>query len=277
MHSDRILKEAMKWAPEWTTSHIQEYTKQVPESNIWHHAGLSLASESIMQFSPFNEQSASLSINTLEKRPKCVKNDLSKVISVLNMRSKYMGEVAGMLKVYTEDGRKKLIEKILDSIGEACKERSNALFRESLWRATALQISKPELNRMLLHKIAWAPVKFSDCFYWTRIDLGVFQVDLFTVEAMSTAVECWKWLITACPHIELRFLQEMIAAWNHAVYKKLGLFSVVEPETSPLAVHEGTNFDHYLLISRLCVVFRVQIRAESAFRETPRNLGGFHK
>lgn len=94
MHSDRILKEAMKWAPEWTTSHIQEYTKQVPEGNIWHHAGLSLAMESIMQFSPFNEQSASLSINTLEKRPKCVKNDLPKVVSVLNMRSKYMGEVS---------------------------------------------------------------------------------------------------------------------------------------------------------------------------------------
>lgn len=46
-----------------------------------------------MQFSPFNEKSVSLSLNTLEKRPKCVKNDLPKVIFVLNMRSKYRGEV----------------------------------------------------------------------------------------------------------------------------------------------------------------------------------------
>lgn len=92
-HSDGILKEAMKWAPEWVTSHIQEYTNQMHSNDVWHHAGLSLAMESIMQFSPFNDQSASLSLNTLEKRPKCVKNDLPKVIFVLNMRSKYRGEV----------------------------------------------------------------------------------------------------------------------------------------------------------------------------------------
>lgn len=92
-HSDGILKEAMKWAPEWVTSHIQEYTSQMHRNDVWHHAGLSLAMESIMQFSPFNDQSASLSLNTLEKRPKCVKNDLPKVIFVLNMRSKYRGEV----------------------------------------------------------------------------------------------------------------------------------------------------------------------------------------
>lgn len=56
---------------------------------------------------------------------------------------------------------------------------------------------------------------------------------------MTTAVECWKWLITACPHLELRFLQEMTSAWNHTVHKKIGLFSIPEEECSPLAVHEG--------------------------------------
>lgn len=93
MYSDGILKEAMKWAPEWTTSHIQEYANQLTEVDIWNHAGLSLAMESIMQCSPFNSESAQLSVNTLEKRPKCIKNDLSKVISVLNLRSKYLGQV----------------------------------------------------------------------------------------------------------------------------------------------------------------------------------------
>lgn len=158
MYSDGILKEAMKWAPEWTTSHIQEYANQLTEVDIWNHAGLSLAMESIMQCSPFNSESAQLSINTLEKRPKCIKNDLSKVISVLNLRSKYLGQVSGMLMVDNETNRKHLTERILSGLTEACKEKSNAKFQESLWMATALTITLRELNRMLLHRIAWAPV-----------------------------------------------------------------------------------------------------------------------
>lgn len=98
MNSDRILKEAMKWAPGWTSSHIQEYVNESrSDMSSLHHAGLSLAMESLMQFSPFNVQSASLSITTLEKRPKCVKNNLPKVISALHLRSRYIGEVGVFL------------------------------------------------------------------------------------------------------------------------------------------------------------------------------------
>jgi phosphatidylinositol 4-kinase len=40
------------------------------------------------------------------------------------------------------------------------------------------------------------------------------QVELFTEHAMMTAVECWQWLVTARPDLELRFLQEMFSAWQ---------------------------------------------------------------
>ena len=41
----------------------------------------------------------------------------------------------------------------------------------------------------------------------------------------SDVVECWHWLLSACPRQELVFLQEMISAWHHTRAAKLGLFS----------------------------------------------------
>lgn len=67
-------------------------------------------------------------------------------------------KVSGMLMVDNETNRKHLTEKILTNLSEACQEKSNAKFQESLWMATALTITLKNLNRMLLHKIAWAPV-----------------------------------------------------------------------------------------------------------------------
>ena len=65
------------------------------------------------------------------------------------------------------------------------------------------------------------------------------QVKLFTDTAMSTAVECWQWIFTARPDLKLCFLQEMLAAWQYTVDKRIGLFSPEEEEVSPLAVYEG--------------------------------------
>lgn len=52
------------------------------------------------------------------------------------------------------------------------------------------------LCRKLLHVVAWS------------------QVGLFTDVTMTTAVECWRWLLTSRSDLELRFLQEMLAAWQ---------------------------------------------------------------
>lgn len=122
-----------------------------------------------------------------------------------------------------DGGRDALVNAVLSRVWKACQERSDALHRDALWQATALLISSQELNRNLLHCIAWS------------------QVELFTVDAMLTAVECWQWLITSKPELEIRFLQEMVSAWNCTVHKKLGLFSITKPPTSPLSAYEGIS------------------------------------
>ncbi|KAJ3651067.1 hypothetical protein Zmor_017128 [Zophobas morio] len=224
-NSERIVKEAMKWAPQWTRSHIQEYINQIPSTGMWHHTGLSMALESILQFGPLNLYSAPLSISTLEKRPKCVKSDSSKLMSTSAMRSKYIGEVIGMSAVYGSEGKAALVDFILKKVWSACRERSDSEHRDALWQATALLISTTEFNRKLLHCIAWS------------------QVELFTTEAMRSAVECWQWLITSKPELEIRFLQEMVSAWNCTVQKRIGLFSTSQPLTSPLAAYEGARLE----------------------------------
>jgi hypothetical protein len=65
------------------------------------------------------------------------------------------------------------------------------------------------------------------------------QVEIFTEDAVSTAVECWQWLTTARPDLELRLLQEVFAAWQCTVDRKMGLFSKQHDEISPLAAYEG--------------------------------------
>ncbi|KAF5285205.1 hypothetical protein FQR65_LT13320 [Abscondita terminalis] len=224
-HSERIMKEALNWAPQWTRSYIQEYLNQIPWSGMWHHSGLALGIESVLQYTSLNATNAPLNANTLERRPTCVKSDASKFASAMNLRSKYNGEVAGMLHVLGAQARVDLTETLMSNVWKACKEKSDSIHQEALWRATAMLISSSNFNRQLLHCIAWS------------------QVELFTAKAMRTAIECWQWLVTARPDFEIRFLHEMIAAWNCTVQKRLGLFSVADSEVSPLAVHEGCKLE----------------------------------
>lgn len=45
-----ILQEAMKWAPEATRSHLQNYQTHIDQSNLTSHSGLALATQSVMQY-----------------------------------------------------------------------------------------------------------------------------------------------------------------------------------------------------------------------------------
>jgi phosphatidylinositol 4-kinase len=68
-------------------------------------------------------------------------------------------------------------------------------------------------------------------------------LELFTSGAVSAAVECWQWIISARPDLEFCFLQEMSAAWQYAFEKRMGLFAVEDEDAvvNPLAVHEGAE------------------------------------
>jgi len=57
-----FIQEAMKWAPSATRSHLQHYLTQIPSSSYWHHSGLSLATESVLQSSGLNFHAAPLSV-----------------------------------------------------------------------------------------------------------------------------------------------------------------------------------------------------------------------
>ncbi|XP_023707312.1 phosphatidylinositol 4-kinase alpha isoform X2 [Cryptotermes secundus] len=223
-----IVQEAMKWSPHATRSHLQDYLNQIPSSGMWHHSGLALAIESMLQYTGLNFQSAPLSINTLDKRPRCVKSDSSRFVSSLSLRSWYAGEVNGMLielERKSEGEKGSLIGTLIQAVRKACHNEDNKAHRAALWRATAMLINTPGVYRSLLHVVAWS------------------QVELFTEPAMTTAVECWQWLVTARPDLELRFLQEMFSAWQCSIDKKLGLFSDEEVEVSPLAAYEGCKLE----------------------------------
>lgn len=45
-----FLQEAMKWAPEATRSHLQNYQTHLDQTNLSSHSGLALATESVLQY-----------------------------------------------------------------------------------------------------------------------------------------------------------------------------------------------------------------------------------
>lgn len=165
--SEEILKQAMVWAPTWTKSHIQEYVNKV---NDLDHAGLSLAMDCVLQHTSYKKNTTAINVNIYyDKLPRCVKGEVSRFQQVLYLRAKYIGEVAGMLEEYGPEGTDKLIEIVLDMVKSSCKNNSDIMHRDSLWKATGLLISLPEPNRRLLHCIASSQVMYFClclCYYY---------------------------------------------------------------------------------------------------------------
>ncbi|XP_072934257.1 phosphatidylinositol 4-kinase alpha [Epargyreus clarus] len=251
-----IVQEAMKWAPQSTRSHLQEYLNQVPNSTLWHHCGLALATGALLGAAGLNRMSAPLPRSALDKRPPCVTQDSAALLAIVSQRSRYAGEVSGC--VHAEGGGEAALWRVggrlVSALRDACAAHSETAHRAALWRATALLVHARTVSapaptnapaaRALLHGIAWS------------------QVDIFTEDAVTTAVECWQWLTTARPDLELRLLQEVFAAWQCTVDRKMGLFSKQADEISPLAAHEGAKLEprppfvapHAVWVRYLCEV-----------------------
>lgn len=141
----------MKWAPKSTKSHLQEYPNQVPTPALSHHSGLALAFDAVLNACAPSLTSALLPVAS--KRPQCVNSDTPRFVSVLCLRSKYAGEISGLLSVLEDNEKKGLGDRLVREVWDACNERSDAKYRGALWRATAYLIICSGINRKLLHAV----------------------------------------------------------------------------------------------------------------------------
>ena len=73
----------------------QDYIMKLKNASqgISHHTGLSLATENVLRFGGLNPSSVAVSGVFLDKRPNCVKQDSSQLVSGLTFRNRYLGEV----------------------------------------------------------------------------------------------------------------------------------------------------------------------------------------
>uniref|UniRef100_T1J2J9 Thymidine kinase, cytosolic n=1 Tax=Strigamia maritima TaxID=126957 RepID=T1J2J9_STRMM len=221
-----IIQEAVKWAPNATQSHLQEYLHQLQNvrSGLFYHSGVALSIESVLQFIGLNAFSTRLGSVTLDKRPVCVKSDASRFISAVSLRSRYSGEVMGMTQLCeTREQRIKLNKQLCNSLYKSCQDKNEDCYKANMYRACALLIATNGLDRNLLHALCSSVVEY------------------FIEDAMQAAIACWEWLLAARSDLEIQFLQDMASAWQTTIDRRMGMFFEDKVTVSPLAAYEGCD------------------------------------
>ncbi|RUS74515.1 hypothetical protein EGW08_017722, partial [Elysia chlorotica] len=179
--SSTILQEAMKWAPNTVRSHLIEYVLKMDlqAQKLLQHSGLAMATESVLSFAGYKGTVSTTGTSSLDRRPSCVNSESSNFMANLSIRSRYLGEVNGMLDI--SDNVETVESKLCETLDKAFAKKDIMLAKQTMFRITALQITKPEVKRYLLQAICWAPVKF------------------FNADIMQVSIMCWEWMLSARP------------------------------------------------------------------------------
>lgn len=224
-HCRRIIREAVKWAPRTTKTHLIEYItgdQHVP-MEIGQHPGLSLAIES----ANIIKDGVGILPIYMDKWLNSSEIECSEFLASVSIRSRYKGLISGMIGLFMSmDGCKekeayvKLGALFNKQLKESCHECDLDKHRDLIYKCTALLISSPGCNRELLKVICWAPL------------------DYFTASATQTVVACWDWFLAARRDLEIEFALEMVSAWNATIDRKLGLFAEEPKPSDPLAISD---------------------------------------
>lgn len=224
-HCRRIIREAVKWAPRTTKTHLIEYItgdQHVP-MDIGQHPGLSLAIES----ANIIKDGAGVLPIYMDKWLNSSEIECSEFLASVSFRSRYKGLISGMigLLISTDECKEKeafnkLGTLFSNQLKESCKDMDLDRHRDLIYKVTALLISAPNCNRDLLKLLCWAPL------------------DYFNATATQTVVACWDWFLAARRDLEIEFTLEMVTAWNATIDRKMGLFSEEPVRADPLAVSD---------------------------------------
>ena len=86
-------------------------------------------------------------ISTLDKQPHSLKSD--SFVASLCLRIRYVGEITGMLiqlEGKSEEEKDVLIDKLIQGVRKACRDKDNEAHRNALWRATAMLVNTPGIH-----------------------------------------------------------------------------------------------------------------------------------
>lgn len=224
-HCKRIIREAVKWAPRTTKTHLIEYITSYQHVPVGtgQHPGLSLAIES----ANIIKDGIGILPIYMDKWLNSSEIECSEFLTSVSIRSRYKGLICGMISLMTStddckerEAHNKLCTLFNKQLQESCTERDLDRHRDLIYKVTALLISSPGCNRDLLRLICWAPL------------------DYFTASATQTIISCWDWFLAARRDLEIEFALEMVSAWNATIDRKMGLFAEEPTPADPLAVSD---------------------------------------
>eukprot|EP00727_Mastigamoeba_balamuthi_P003747 m51a1_g1337 putative phosphatidylinositol 4-kinase (1839) ;mRNA; f:312747-319090 len=224
------VRQALRLAPAETLSVLHDYTRKmsgVAQELGSRHFGISLASELVSR----EEMEGRLKPKGSDKPlPTCFSGGASRFVTGLANKSRYIGEIEGMLSVFTdlhgpEDPGARVASLLSAKIDDHIKadDHNAADFGADVFRACALLVSRSATLSAacvdaLLSRVAWAPVR------------------MFTTESLEVAISAWSWIIAACPELSDRLMAQMYLAWSWTIDMRVGLFTDAQRQNSPLAV-----------------------------------------